>query len=1530
MSQPTVLCMEKILQRFYCIDVSITLRVYIRLVLVFACVFAASQAGYTQATTPENTTWVDQQRKAVQTFYKLDQSNNYTESLQYADMNVLPMGIRQTIANMEITIAVSDMRWEKTHSELTLFARVKVPDNNEDDVDRSLYFGAQGIKLSHTGDIIGDASLVLMGDFSMSILGGTASLTLLGSFDKNTGRAQELTYVSVDCKGFREMGIAAEVAFPQGLLVQVNTKGEATDGQVKAGFRTVVKDWSDILASVSLPPFMIKGLDGFVFTMTEAVFDQSDKRNDPSIVYPQGYQATYMIPGAEALWRGVYIRDLTVTLPKPFSDKSNIRPSFEGHHMLIDNNGVSGIFSATGLLPIDRGSASGWRFSVDDFSMSLEANRLTAAAFSGQIGLPVAKDSTLGYDAVITANDEYILRARVLDSLQFDVFRARAMLLPNSYIELKVIDGKFKPEAMLHGNLSLPVRLDGTGTDAGGKTIANFKGIEFRSLHLKTDAPKFTAEYFGYRGELKMMNFPISVSNIGVRALENEVALMVDVKLTLSDNMFAGSTKLEIVGELKKDGSSEGGGTEHWKYKTLKVGSIAVDAQIAGAVQLKASLTIMNDDPIYGDGYAGEMDLTFSKAMEGLNIKARGMFGRKDFRYWFVDGRVKFGGSGIPVFPPVNLIGFGGGISYRMKRSGTDLQASPTGCKFVPDETSGIGVKAAVLFNVANDAAINGEASFEMAFSKSGGLNFIGFYGFAKFMAKIPGADDIQNFVTDKAQKIAAMEQEFVKNNPKLAEALTTLKQYDPSGAALKVFQPSEPLGKQGFSAALGIQYDFEQNSLHATFDLYVTAAGGVVRGTASGNRAGWAVLHIDPKEWYLHMGTPTDRLGLKMGIAGISVETGAYLMMGSRIPGSPPPPQEVADILKMDLAKLDYMRDFNALGDGRGFAFGASVRVATGDISFLILYANFQAGVGFDIMLKDYGDMQCKGRSGAVGLDGWYANGQAYAYLQGELGVKVNLWFLKTKVPVIKGAAAALLQAQLPNPVFIKGYLGVQFDVLGGLVRGSCRFKLTIGDECELVVPGGSPLDMRMISDLTPRRESTDVDVFAAPQAAFAMRTGVPFGVEDDQGYRLFRIQLNSFTVTDDNNASIPGKLVWSSNKDNVSFFSNEVLPPSKKLKATVRVGFEQWLNGKWSIVYTSGQKAEETMDVTFTTGTAPKVIPMSNVEYAYPLADQRYFLKGEFPKGYVQLKRGQSYLFSKDFKHEVQVLREDGVTSIPFTYDEGSNRLTYSMPELDTQSPYTVSIVTLSQGGNAVAAVDQQNTIANSGDDLITVTNRQAGSVVRTDVGQELLAYGFTTSRHATFKEKVESIRKGREVAGYVSSDLINLQYDIVDGEPFDVAELAGGLLAGTKPLVEAEALLTDEYYTTQMYPLVYKEYPVAGMVLERDVTILGFPPKRAVPVSSAYLTEIESGNFNGIARRRFPYIYNLPLAYRQDFVDMQSKIVNRFAGTSQAVKYEDIMSRYCPLIRPGYYTIRLQYVSPDGTKGTYGDFEYYNFIK
>ena len=118
------------------------------------------------------------------------------------------------------------------------------------------------------------------------------------------------------------------------------------------------------------------------------------------------------------------------------------------------------------------------------------------------------------------------------------------------------------------------------------------------------------------------------------------------------------------------------------------------------------------------------------------------------------------------------------------------------------------------------------------------------------------------------------------------------------------------------------MNYDFNNNIFHANLDVNINGAGGVIRGVGPNGKAGWAVLHIAPTEWYLHIGNPTDMIGLKVGFGKFYLEAKSYFMVGNRIPGSPPPPAEVANILGISLNEADYMKNLNALGEGKGFCF--------------------------------------------------------------------------------------------------------------------------------------------------------------------------------------------------------------------------------------------------------------------------------------------------------------------------------------------------------------------------------------------------------------------------------------------------------------------------------------------------------------------------------------------------------------------------------------------------------------------------------
>jgi hypothetical protein len=167
--------------------------------------------------------------------------------------------------------------------------------------------------------------------------------------------------------------------------------------------------------------------------------------------------------------------------------------------------------------------------------------------------------------------------------------------------------------------------------------------------------------------------------------------------------------------------------------------------------------------------------------------------------------------------------------------------------------------------------------------------------------------------------------------------------------------------------------------------------------------------------------------------------------------------------------------------------------------------------------MLKDYGDVQCAG-SGRLGVNGWYANAQAYAYFEGEIGIKVKIWGFKKKIQILEVAAAVLAQAKLPNPTWVKGIAGGRFSVLGGAVKGSCKFEIEIGKECEIVKTKseGSILEsVEVLAEATPQPNLKNVDVFTVPQAIFnySMDTEYQMVSANDRVIK-FKIALDGFTL--------------------------------------------------------------------------------------------------------------------------------------------------------------------------------------------------------------------------------------------------------------------------------------------------------------------------------------------------------------------------------------------------------------------------------
>lgn len=1438
----------------------------------------------------------DVYNEAIAVFNKIDETANYIDELRSDELAGLPVAIVPTeINNVKYTVGIAKAVFTPLGTKLTAFLKVETPRTTSSSITTAdgttaienremnvLIFGAKDIMLSNTGGIIGEAKLSLISQFIISINSGKIILTLNGSFE------DPKTYASIDCFGFKELALDANVKFSNDLIHPVKENGDPDVGYVESNFKVQANDWNDLVTSIDLPEFGIRGLKGFTFKLNTAVLDFSDLRNDSQM--PTGYVGKYYGQNIE-LWRGLYAKDLQVILPPEFTKKnSDERISFTGTDMIIDGQGVTGIFSANNLFTIDEGSASKWKFSLDHIALDIETNAIKAGAFSGEIVLPVSEVDRLAYTAIIQP-DDYTFQVSSTNEINFNVWNADVNLTEDSYIEMTVKNGEFRPKASLNGSLSIQ---SGLSKDTSDGDIINFNGIQFQNMVLQTESPKFSVDYFGYTGNLTIAGFPVSAEIALDASEENKANLLFDVAINLTsenDGGNGGRSIVNILGYLENDN-----GADRWKFDGIDLEHLYVSMDVAG-IQLDGAIFLFENDEVYGDGFAGAIGAKFKTGID-LEIQAKALFGRtENFRYWFADVNASLP-QGIPIFPGFEAKGFAGGFYNRMTMTGIDDSvnasfvekgASTSGIIYEPEEQSGFGMKAMVKITTQNsDELFYATTEYGITFNRSGGLDEVYYKGYGKLISDLPS-----DFYADMG----------MLNNI--------------VGVNQSTFQPNK--NEKGISTDVFIFYDFTNDILHATSDVYVDYD--ILEGSGANKRAGWLDFYVGNGEWHLLVGTPDDPLGVKLDLGIVRMDSEAYFMTGNNIPGSPPPHYMVTQMLGIDASDLDYMRDFNSLESGKGFAFGTSWHMSTGDLRFLIFYASFKAGFGIDMMMKDYKEAHCVGSSDQLGLNGWYANGQAYAYVSGRVGLKIKVFGFSKKIDIFSASAGVLFQARLPNPTWMRGYLGGRYSVLGGAVKGSFNFKVELGEKCD--IEGDSVLEgILIISDMTPEENALDVDVFAAPQVSFNMQINKAFEFQDDDGTHQYRIILDKLEVTKDD-APIQGKVEWNYGNDLATFYSHEILPPNSNLKAFVQLHFEEYLNGNWKVIKENGKISLDTKEVNFTTGTAPETIPRSNIDFMYPAIGQENFFIDEYNVGYISLKRGQSYLFDPvpSWDKTVILTSSTGETITEnYGYDTSKRQITYSIPEeFKISTDYKAKLMLIPDekaDANSNVSESYTNTDLGDGDseNTVEIKSNKITETITQGQERELLDYEFGTSAYTTFNKKMNERNEKANLYDFTSYPYaLVLSNRVESSEPFDLTELVGNAYTGNKPLVVARATMEDSYYKTKVYPLLYKEYPLAGQfTVSRKTDVVGIPPVEAIEPASWYLHYLEMNNENDIDIYH-PYNYNLGHYYYADYKDLRNQLTSSDLNWEGMSEYYEFLTESFPLMKKGTYKSKLQYVLP-----------------
>ncbi|MDR3218804.1 MAG: hypothetical protein LBU22_07455 [Dysgonamonadaceae bacterium] len=1384
----------------------------------------------------------------------------------------LPFGIKKTMGASTYTLAISNVKIGKEFGEITMYLRI-----TDLYKGKELIFGVAGLKISYTGDLIGDINLALLNDVPLP-LGNVGEVILKGSMN-SSGASTSGTVLQLDCNGdFKQLSLDGELILNKNTFKLAGTQNK----EVRASFRSVIADITDLFLELSVPNFELYSIPGFEFSLSNVALDMSDIRNPTAFMPNEEYFSTRFTLPDRNLWRGVYAENVTLTFPSMFDKKgSGEKSQLSASHFLIDENGVTGDIAGTNVLPLEMGNASGCPFSVTDFKLGFIANNINKFGFAGEVGLPMAENLPPRHYEAFISKDEYLFNVSLGENLDFNLFGAGKLYLqPTSYLQIEVRNGKFMPKVVLDGEMELAV---------GGLVIEQ---LVFTKLSLATQSPIFSVESVKCGGNLALNHFPISISNFNFSSADNAAALGFDLKINLMQGAISADSGIKLRSDYH-DGN--------WHFKGVEIDKLLLrNVQLAG-FSLAGEILLVKDDPDYGEFFGGDITATFGALSNALTVNVKSMFGHKDFRYWYVEGSANFS-YGIPI-GPVSLNGFKGGAYYHVSPSGG--QGVRT---YVPNEQYSLGVKAGVSFHVGSKGAVNGDALFEMNFLSTGGIGNIKFYGNAKFMDASAllgnGFESIFNSVMSNIKDLGESVAANIPGN------------LDGSDATKLIIPNLDMTG--AVTASVMMQYDFTTKTFDANFKVNVNV-GGILTGAGNGGEAGWAHLYCSPQKWYIHAGTPSNPLGLRLGLGSLSLSTESYFMLGDELE-KPIIDPNVANLLHITSQDADYMKYPENMSLGKGLAFGSRFKFDTGNLNFLILYANFKAGTGFDVMLSDMSGYSCAGRSEPIGINGWYANGQVYAYLDGELGVRIKILSIKKNITIIKGGAAALLQAKLPSPTWIGGYMAIDLNVLG-IIKANMKMKFSFGDDCQLVRNDGdySPLDFPVIADLTPTDKDTEVDVFISPQATFNMGLDEAFTAQDDEGNtHTYRIHLADFYVTDNKGQRMTGTIKQKKNTV-ASFESFEILPPNVEMKATVIVNFEENTGGGWQLVAQNGQTAKESKAVGFTTGGAPNYIPVSNIDYCYPVIDQKNFFKGETNEAYVQLKKGQSYLFPSNFDYKASFAVSGGQSKdVDFSYNVSEKKLTCAFPALSNRTGYELSFAAYSrensQSGDPGIKQTSTTITDQEGEAFTLDYMQQAAQKILKEGSMKVLDYTFRSSGYNTFEQKMAALSLSRGAISPGSE--IFLLFLGVSGayELFDEVDLNGSAYSGGKSLISAEAIVDDTYYNNDIAPLTYNLLSVSGMSIQnRDISLLGAPPVRAFYTRDGYFSGDES------ITKSFPLVYQLPLYYNTDYYELRNKAANLLANGANLPVLLPLLTSQFPIVRKGDYKTQLRYVLPGDKQGT-----------
>ncbi len=1300
--------------------------------------------------------------------------------------------------------------------------------------------GDDGItKITATTAIgIGNDTIAFGGTCSLSGQCGTAMPTkieLLAQRSVSIGKNIRLTfnkgsYCEFDCDGITQFFADITVAITSDKIIAYDSNFKPTDKSPSFNIQTFFESFEDLTFEINANlNFGIKGLNDFVFTMNNLVLDKSETRTPASVRFPD----KYFNSNAEIkLWEGFSAKTIAVALPESFCKNGNSRTQVGCQSLIIDKYGIT-LTAFVENIQHQKIDTTKWQIMADAANLSLTKNKIDSISFYGIANIPpFGKNSKMGF--VARYNDiskQFDFTCNLKDTLDFPVFGANLTLQPSSYINLSVGKEGFYPLIHADGTLSINTELE--------KLKVTLPDIKFEGMEISNRKPYFKPGVMSLAvSKLSMPSiggFQLEIDDIG---FENE-ALAFTIKLKLNE-MLNGAASLKLEGDFNK-----------YKIKNVSLSRAEVHYKAENTLSIDGAVEIKKGDEIYGNGFRGDLDV---KLLNKYGLNAVGVFGKKDGnRYFLAD--VLLEADPIFTIPPcISVSGLGGGLYRHMDQTLKDYSFGKaiSGICYVPNEKVGFGFLAHANFYVAQKNTLNAKTSFEVQFNDNWGLNYVQFKGDVAFMR------DPKKWGGLSEGMMARVKQQ------EQAGGVGNLKQeYRPSEE-----KPKDNGGSDGMlSASVLMKYDNTNKIFNMDLKTYLNIAG-IIKGTGANDMLVWAKARFGDSDWYLHMGTPDNRCGVKVLDF---VKLDSYFMLGNGLPAMPPPPDEVLkDLDESEKQEFLNRTKNNMASTGKGIAFGLGFNVNFKP-TLGPFYAKLGLGAGGEFMLADYGpNAYCKGREGTLGINGWYAEAQIWAYLDAAVGLEAKLFGKKRSFDILDVHAGTCLKGMGPNPFYFTGIITGSYKILGGLIKGSCHFDFECGTKCE-PVKGGPLLGEDMIAQITPDNGDKDVSVFVAPQLLLNVASETEMTITDNRGVKgTYRIKLDYFQVKKEDGTTVEGKTIRSNDGLSYTFDPEEAFESTTVYTVSARVLFQKKNGNSWQTYIEDGSDYSEEKTVRFTSGERPDHILPEHLLCGYPQMRQYNFYPKEWNEGYILVTENYSYLFTtipEGYMQRVRFETLDGKGSnFSFTfkrvYDYGAKfEIDFNLGNFQFRNNeiYRISVLNIPKEQAKIDANVSRSETSVSDD--ISVRKIEAEGELDILETKEIVSYCFRTSKFNTFKEKVASLNLSGNA--YVSGKDAQLKYmrrdlesdDFPDGFEYQHTVEGVGFMEGNMMVLEP-LLDKTKWYNNSIFPYVYNEY-TREQVATGDIRSYNYPPNNAMTIFNALFAthkdlkddEIASGVASGL---------------------------------------------------------------------------------